>query len=58
MGKWQIPIDVSVAKIPATARTYNSVPYYIGLSKNDKLITTEAISDLTITKSVKWIKDA
>ena len=58
MGTWEIPIDVSVAEIPATARTYNSVPYYIGLLKNDEPNTTEAIGDLTITKSVKWIKDA
>ena len=58
MGEWQMQIDVSVAEIPATAETYNSDPYYIGLFKNGELNTTEAISDLTITKSVKWIKDA
>ena len=60
MGEWKIqPDDASNnIPIPATAGKYNSDPYYIGLLKNDKANTTEAISDLTITKSVKWIKDA
>ena len=58
MGTWNIQPDTSTHNIPATAGKYNNDPYYIGLLKNDKPITTEAISDLTITKSVKWIKDA
>ena len=57
MGNWNPLIDVSVAEIPATARTYNSDPYYIGLLKNDEPNTiTITISDFTITKP-EWIKD-
>ena len=41
--------------IPATSGTYNSVPYYIGLLKNEEP-NTITISDFTITKP-KWIKD-
>ena len=58
MGTWNIQPDTSTHNIPATAEKYNSDPYYIGLLKNDEPNTTKAISDLTITKSVKWIKDA
>ena len=58
MGTWKIQPDTLPHNIPATSGTYKSDPYYIGLLKNDKPITTEAISDLTITKSVEWIKDA
>ena len=58
MGTWNIQPDTSTHNIPATAGKYNSDSYYIGLLKNDEPNTTEAISDLTITKSVKWIKDA
>ena len=57
MGEWKPQSDTQKRNIPATSGTYNSVPYYIGLSKNDEPNTTEAISDLTITKSVEWIKD-
>ena len=57
MGTWNIQLDAS-HNIPATSGTYKSDPYYIGLLKNDEPNTTEAISDLTITKSVEWIKDA
>ena len=55
MGEWQMQIDVSVAEIPATSGTYKSVPYYIGLLKNDEPTTT-TISDFTITKP-EWIKE-
>lgn len=55
MGTWKHQSDVSVA-IPATAGTYKSDPYYIGLLKNGELNTTITISDFTITKSY-WIKD-
>ena len=58
MGTWNIQPDTSTHNIPATAGKYNSDSYYIGLFKNGELNTTEAISDLTITKSVEWIKDA
>ena len=58
MGEWKKQPDTSTHNIPATAGTYNNDPYYIGLLKNGELNTTEAISDLTITKSVEWIKDA
>ena len=58
MGEWKREPDTQKRNIPATAGKYNSEPYYIGLLKNDELNTTEAISDLTITKSVEWIKDA
>lgn len=58
MGTWKPQADTSTHNIPATAGTYNNDPYYIGLLKNDEPNTTEAISDLTITKSVEWIKDA
>ena len=58
MGNWNIQPDTSTHNIPATAGKYNSDSYYIGLLKNDEPNTTEAISDLTITKSVEWIKDA
>ena len=64
MGTWtkldntQAPPLTDNINIPATAGKYNSDPYYIGLLKNDEPNTTEAISDLTITKSVEWIKDA
>ena len=58
MGTWNIQLEDASNNIPATARKYNSDPYYIGLLKNEELNTTEAISDLTITKSVEWIKDA
>ena len=58
MGEWEKIDNTSTHNIPATSRTYNSDPYYIGLLKNGKLNTTEAISDLTITKSVEQIKDA
>ena len=58
MGTWNIQPDTSTHNIPATAGKYNSDSYYIGLLKNDEPNTTEAISDLTITKSVEWIKDA
>lgn len=58
MGTWTKQPDTSTHNIPATAGTYNNDPYYIGLLKNGELNTTEAISDLTITKSVEWIKDA
>ena len=57
MENWDPQSDTQKRNIPATSGTYKSDPYYIGLLKNDKPITTEAISDLTITKSVKWIKD-
>ena len=58
MGTWEKQPDTSTHNIPATAGIYNNDPYYIGLLKNDEPNTTEAISDLTITKSVEWIKDA
>ena len=58
MGNWVPQSDTSTHNIPATAGKYNNDPYYIGLLKNDEPNTTEAISDLTITKSVEWIKDA
>lgn len=54
----QAPPLTDNINIPATAGIYYSDPYYIGLLKNGELNTTEAISDLTITKSVEWIKDA
>ena len=57
MGNWEPQSDTQKRNIPATSGTYKSDPYYIGLLKNDEPITTEAISDLTITKSVEWIKD-
>ena len=58
MENWVPQSDTQKRNIPATAGKHNSDPYYIGLLKNDKANTTEAISDLTITKSVEWIKDA
>ena len=58
LANTQVPPLTDNINTPATAGTYNSDPYYIGLLKNDEPNTTEAISDLTITKSVEWIKDA
>ena len=64
MGTWtklnntQAPPLTDNINIPATAGKYNSDPYYIGLLKNGKLNTTEAIGEFEITKSVEWIKDA
>ena len=60
MGTWTKQTDTlsDTNNKPATAGKYKSDPYYIGLLKNDEPNTTEAISDLTITKSVEWIKDA
>ena len=55
MGTWDPQSDTQKRNIPATAGTYNSVPYYIGLLKNGKHTTT-TISNFTITKP-EWIKD-
>ena len=55
MGTWNIQLEDASNNIPATARTYNSDPYYIGLLKNDEP-NTITISDFTITKP-EWIKD-
>lgn len=58
MGTWVKQQDTQERNIPATSGKYNSELYYIGLKKNGEPTTTEAISDLMITKSVEWIKDA
>ena len=57
MGTWDPQSDTQKRNIPATAGTYNSVPYYIGLLKNGELNTPAAISDFTITKQYDWIKN-
>ena len=60
MGTWTIQTGVSTlfreTEIPATpGGTYYSDPYYIGLLKNDKLNTTEAISEFEITSKPDWV---
>ena len=57
LANTQVPPLTDNINTPATAGTYNSDPYYIGLLKNGELNTIN-LSDLTITKSVEWIKDA
>lgn len=63
MGTWtkldntQVPPLTDNINIPATAGTYYSDPYYIGLLKNGEHNTIN-ISDLTITDKPDWVKDA
>lgn len=60
MGTWTIQTGATMfreTEIPASAPegTYNSDPYYIGLKKNGKLNTTEAISVFEITSKPNWV---